>query len=60
MKKKWLVSAIILVVILLVSTWGIVVGKHAYHLYQVRQEIKGLMQGGIESISPVYAFELGS
>ncbi len=58
MKKKWIVLSLILVVFLAAAIWGVYVGKHAYHLYQVRQEIKGMLQGGLDSVSPAYAFDL--
>jgi len=58
MKKKWISLLLILVIFILVLIWGFRIGTHAYHLYQVRQEIKGMLQGGLDSVSPAYAFDL--
>jgi hypothetical protein len=58
MKKKWVISILVLAIFVLIAMWGMNVGKHAYHLFQVRQEIKGLVQGELSTISPEYMFTL--
>jgi len=58
MKKKWVVSFLVLAIFVFVGIWGFNVGKHAFHLLQVRQEIKSLIQSELDTISPVYMFSL--
>jgi len=58
MKKKWVISLLVLAIFVFVAIWGFTVGKHAFHLIQVRQEIKGLIQGNLDTISPEYMFTL--
>lgn len=60
MKKpiRWILGFILLFVIGFLSIWGWTIGRHAYHLMQLRTEIKGLMQTQIESLDPGYALDL--
>lgn len=58
MKKRWIVWLIIFVIFLLFSFWSWTVGKHFYHLLEVRKEVKALMLSDLTTIEPAYAFGL--
>jgi hypothetical protein len=58
MKKKWMILLALLLVLVLVGLWGFNVGSHTYHLMQIRQEVKDLVQGDLGAVSPSYAFSL--
>jgi hypothetical protein len=55
-KKLCLVFLLILAAGLIF--WGINLARHSIHLFQVRQEVKMMLVGGLESVSPNYAFQL--
>ncbi len=58
MTKKWIVWILIFVFFLLIGLWSWNVGKHAYHLLEVRTEVKDLIQSDPTTIDPAYAFNL--
>ncbi|PKO09605.1 MAG: hypothetical protein CVU40_09925 [Chloroflexi bacterium HGW-Chloroflexi-2] len=58
MTKKKLILVFILVLAAGVVFWGINLTRHTIHLYQARQEVKMMLLGGLESVSPNYAFQL--
>ena len=58
MKKRWIFFLILTVIIIPVGLWGFYTAKHAYHLYQSRQEVKSILNGGYENLSPAYALQL--
>ena len=58
MTKKKLILIFILVLAAGVLFWGINLARHTIHLYQARQEVKMMLAGGLESVSPNYAFQL--
>ncbi len=58
MKKRWIFLFLILVLLIPVGLWGFNTFKHAYHLYQSRQEVKSILKGGVENIDPSYAIQL--
>ena len=58
MTKKKLILVFILVLAAGVVFWGINLTRHTIHLYQARQEVKMMLLGGLDSVSPNYAFQL--
>ena len=58
MTKKKLILIFVLVLAAGVVFWGINLARHTIHLYQARQEVKMMLLGGLESVSPNYAFQL--
>lgn len=58
MTKKKLILIFVLVLAAGVVFWGINLVRHTIHLYQARQEVKMMLLGGLESVSPNYAFQL--
>ncbi len=48
----------ILIIAALLIAWSINLTVHSIHLFKARQEVKMLMTGGIENVSPNYAFHL--
>lgn len=58
MHKKKILLILALILVIGLGTWFFIVGKHAIHLYQARQEVKTLLAGGLDSASPAYAFQL--
>ncbi|MBW6473911.1 MAG: DUF4012 domain-containing protein [Anaerolineaceae bacterium] len=58
MTKKKLTLVIVLILSAGVIFWGINLVRHTIHLYQARQEVKMMLVGGLESVSPNYAFQL--
>jgi hypothetical protein len=58
MTKKKILLIVLSILLLLTAVWGIYVAKHALHLYQARQEVKSIIAGGIDSVSPGYALQL--
>ena len=58
MTKKKLILVFILILAAGVVFWGINLARHTIHLYQVRQEVKMMLVGGLDSVSPNYAFQL--
>src|SRR5665648_26556 len=58
MKKRLIFFLILIVIIIPVGLWGFYTTKHAYHLYQSRQEVKSILKGGYENLSPAYALQL--
>ena len=58
MTKKKLFVIFILIISAGIAFWGINLAVHAIHLYQARQEVKLMMNAGLDGISPAYAFQL--
>ena len=58
MTKKKLILIFVLVLAAGVVFWGSNLARHTIHLYQARQEVKMMLLGGLESVSPNYAFQL--
>ena len=58
MTKKKLFLIFTLIVSAGIAFWGINLAVHTIHLYQARQEVKMMMNAGLDSISPAYAFQL--
>lgn len=58
MTKKRLILVVVLIFVAVIIAWSINLAIHTIHLFQVRQEVKNLLTGEIENISPNYAFQL--
>lgn len=58
MKKKWLVSIPLLLLIGLLAVWSWNTAKTAYHLMGLRSEIKAVIGGDPDNIEPLYVFSL--
>lgn len=58
MKKRWVFIILLIVFLIPIGIWGFYTAKHAYHLYQSRQEVKSIINGGYENLSPAYALDL--
>ena len=58
MTKKKLILIIVLILAAGLIAWSINLTRHTIHLYQARQEVKMILAGGIENVSPNYAFQL--
>ncbi|MDO9085203.1 MAG: DUF4012 domain-containing protein [Anaerolineaceae bacterium] len=58
MTKKRLLLIITILLIGAIGIWGFVLARHGIHLYQARQEVKSMLAGGMDTISPAYAFQL--
>ncbi len=58
MTKKKLILIIVLILAAGLIAWSINLARHTIHLYQARQEVKMILAGGIENVSPNYAFQL--
>ncbi|MBE0687243.1 MAG: DUF4012 domain-containing protein, partial [Anaerolineaceae bacterium] len=58
MIKKRLFLVFVLILAAGLIYWGINLARHTVHLYQARQEIKMMLAGGVENVSPNYAFQL--
>ncbi len=58
MTKKRLILVFVLILAAGAIYWGINLARHTIHLYQARQEVKMMLAGGVENVSPNYAFQL--
>ncbi len=58
MTKKKILLIILAGFVIIAGIWGFNVGKHALHLYQSRQEVKTIIAGGVDALSPDYALQL--
>jgi len=58
MTKKRLLLIFTVFLIGVIGIWGFVLARHGLHLYQARQEVKSMLAGGMDTISPAYAFQL--
>lgn len=58
MTRKKILLILLVGLLLIAGVWGFNVAKHALHLYQARQEVKSIIAGGIDALSPDYALQL--
>ena len=58
MTKKRFILVVVLIFAAVFIAWSINLAIHTIHLFQVRQEVKNLLAGEIENVSPNYAFQL--